>query len=84
MGGEIYEKRIRLFGTELNILTPGDCFEAATANGRNMILLIPETGININGELEAPLSKLKFKEDELTEDGPKKRGRYRTGEPPSN
>jgi len=35
-------KRIRLFDTELNILTPQGCFEAATADGRNIILLIPK------------------------------------------
>ena len=33
-------KRIRLFDTGLNILTPADCFEAATADGSNTILLI--------------------------------------------
>lgn len=68
-------KRIRLFDTELNILTPRDCFEAATANGRNMILLIPEREININKELEASISKLKSNDDSTTEDGSVKRSR---------
>ncbi|KAF1948545.1 hypothetical protein CC80DRAFT_556251 [Byssothecium circinans] len=45
-------KKMRLFDTELNILTPRDCFEAATAEGRNTILLIPEAEIYISEQLE--------------------------------
>ena len=51
-------KRIRLFDTELNILTPRGCFEAALADGTNTILLIPEAEISIDEELEASVSEL--------------------------
>jgi hypothetical protein len=51
-------KRIRLFDTALNILTPRGCFEAALADGTNTILLIPEAEINIDKELEASMSEL--------------------------
>ena len=66
-------KQIRLFDTELNILTPADCFEAATADGSNTILLIPEAEINISEELETSISKL-ASEGESTTEG-RKRGR---------
>lgn len=69
-------KKIRLFDTELNILTPQGCFEAATADGRNIILMIPETGIDISGELEASISELVSKEDSTAKGSPKKRGRH--------
>jgi hypothetical protein len=49
-------KRIRLFDIALNPLTPRECFEAAIANGANTILLIPETEINIDEQLEASMS----------------------------
>jgi hypothetical protein len=45
-------KHVRLFNTKLNILTPADCFEAATADGSNTIFLIPEAEIDITEELE--------------------------------
>jgi hypothetical protein len=51
-------KRIRLFDTALNILTPRDCFEAALADETNTILLIPEAEIDIDKELEASVSEL--------------------------
>ena len=60
-------KRIRLFDTELNILTPQDCFEAAIIDGRNTILLIPETEIEIGPELEASVAKLLPTEDSSEE-----------------
>jgi hypothetical protein len=69
-------KKIRLFDSELNILTPQDCFEAATADRRNIILLIPEAGINIGGELKASISELISKEDSTADRSPKKRGRH--------
>lgn len=69
-------KRIRLFDTELNILTPQGCFEAATADERNIILLIPETGIDISGELEASISELVSKEASTAKESPKKRGHH--------
>ncbi len=68
-------KRIRLFDTELNILTPQDCFAAATAKGKNIILLIPESAIDITGELEASISELISKEGSTGQESPKKRGR---------
>ena len=67
-------KGTRLFDTELNILTLADCFEAATANGSNTILLIPEAEINISEELETSISKLASEEESTTEKG-QKRGR---------
>ena len=33
---------MRLFNSELNNLTPRDCLEIATTDGRNAILLIPD------------------------------------------
>ena len=68
-------KQIRLFDTELNILTPRDCFEAAISNGRNTILLIPESEIDIGQELEASIAELVSEKDSTAERGPKKRGR---------
>ena len=50
----IIRRAVRLFDTELNILNPGDCFEAVTARGNNTVLLIPETDINIKERLEIP------------------------------
>jgi hypothetical protein len=58
-------KHIRLFNTKLNILTLIDYFEAATADGSNTILLIPETEINITKELENSISKLASEGDSL-------------------
>jgi hypothetical protein len=51
-------KRIRLFDTELNILTPRGCFEAALVDGTNTVLLIPQAEISIDEELEASVSEL--------------------------
>jgi hypothetical protein len=68
-------KRIRLFDTELNILTARDCFEAATTDGRNIILLIPETGIDIGQDLEASIVELLAESDSTAGEAPKKRGR---------
>ena len=42
---------MRLYDTKLNILTPGNCFDAATDNGRNTIFLIPEADMDLNKEL---------------------------------
>jgi len=49
-------EQIRAYDTDLNILTPRMCFQAAIANGSNMLLLIPEKEIDINEELETCLS----------------------------
>jgi hypothetical protein len=67
-------KHIRLFDIKLNILTPADCFESATADGSNTIFLIPEAEINISEELENSISKLARDGDSLPEEG-RKRGR---------
>jgi hypothetical protein len=39
------------------------CFQAAIANGSNMLLLIPEKEIHINDELEASVSQLLSESD---------------------
>ncbi|KAF2813239.1 uncharacterized protein BDZ99DRAFT_496279 [Mytilinidion resinicola] len=67
-------KQVRLFDTELNSLTPRDCFEAATAQGSNTILLIPETEINISEQLENSVPK-PAPESEPTQEESRKRGR---------
>lgn len=51
-------KRIRLYDIDLNVLTPQMCYQAAVANSGNLLLLIPETDININAELEASVNQL--------------------------
>jgi hypothetical protein len=51
-------EQIRAYDTDLNILTPQMCFQAAIANGSNMLLLIPEKEIDISEELEASVSQL--------------------------
>lgn len=68
-------KRIRLFDTDFNILTPADCFEAVTAGGKNTILLIPEGEIDISEELEASVSKLESQGGFIVKQGPTKRSR---------
>jgi hypothetical protein len=68
-------KHVRLFDTQLNILTPADCFEAVTTNGSNTILLIPEEEIDISKELENSVSKLASEGDSILKEG-RKRGRY--------
>jgi hypothetical protein len=47
-----------VYNTDLNILTLQMCFQAAIANGSNMLLLIPEKEIDINEELKASVSRL--------------------------
>jgi len=49
---------MRLYDTDLNILTPQMCFQAAIANRKNILFLIPERDIDINEELEASVSQL--------------------------
>ena len=45
------------------------CFQAAIANGSNMLLLIPEKEIDINKELEASVSQLLSEPDSQMEAG---------------
>ena len=56
-------EQIRVYDTDLNILTPQMCFQAAIANGSNMLLLILKKEININKELKAFISRLLSKLD---------------------
>jgi hypothetical protein len=49
---------MRLYDTDLNILTPQMCFQAAIANKSNMLLLVLERDIDISKELEASVSEL--------------------------
>lgn len=63
MAKKYMRKRIRLFDTALNILTPRECFEAALADETHTILLIPEAEISIDEELEASVPKLASKSD---------------------
>lgn len=46
-------KNIRIFDTNLRMLAPQDCFEAATAHGMNTILLIPETKLYAINDIAA-------------------------------
>jgi hypothetical protein len=59
---EYIRKHVRLFNTQLNILTLPDCFEVVTTDGGNTILLIPEAEIDISEELEGSISKLASEE----------------------
>ena len=60
---------MRVYDTDLNILTPQTCFQATIANKSNMLLLIPETEIDINEELQAPVSQLFSESDSQMEAG---------------
>lgn len=52
------KEQMRLYDTDLNILIPEMCFQAAIANRRNILLLIPERDIDTSEELEASVSTL--------------------------
>lgn len=58
MAKKYMQKRIRLFDTALNSLTSQECFKAVIADEINTILLISETKINIDKQLEASVSVL--------------------------
>lgn len=62
-------EQIRVYDTDLNILTLQMSFQAAITNGSNMLLLIPENEIDINRELEASVSQLLSELDFQMEDG---------------
>ncbi len=53
-------KKVRPFDINLRRLTPRDCFEAATANGKNTIYLIREADLNIINEVEAKASDIRL------------------------
>ena len=67
-------KQMRLLDTDLNILTPRNCFQAAIADGSNTLLVIPEKEIDINEQLEASVSELPSVSDSHAGVG-RKRGR---------
>jgi hypothetical protein len=62
-------EQIRVYDSQLNILTLQMCFQATIANGSNMLLLIPEKEIDINEELEASVSRLLSELDSQMEAG---------------
>ncbi|PSS27714.1 hypothetical protein M430DRAFT_38457 [Amorphotheca resinae ATCC 22711] len=62
-------EQIRVYDTDLNILTPQICFQAAIANRSNMLLLIPAREIDINEELEASVSQMLSESDSQIETG---------------
>lgn len=51
-------KQIRVYDTDLIILNPQLCFQAAIATRHNMLILIPKNETNINEELEDSVSQL--------------------------
>ncbi|KAH7379030.1 hypothetical protein BKA64DRAFT_750205 [Cadophora sp. MPI-SDFR-AT-0126] len=57
-------EQIRVYDTDLNILTPQMCYEAAMANRCNILLLIPGKQLDISEELEASVSLLLLSESE--------------------
>jgi hypothetical protein len=60
---------MRLSDTDLNIIIPQMCFQAAITNGSNILLLIPEREIDINEELEASVCQLLSGSDSQMEAG---------------
>ena len=68
-------KGIRLFDKNLVILAPKNCFEAATIDGSNTILLVRDTEMDIEGKLESSISELVSKPASSPGEGPNKRGR---------
>ncbi len=51
-------KGIRPFDSSGNVLVPRTCFQAATADGSNTILLVPEKSIKVKNQLVVPASKV--------------------------
>jgi hypothetical protein len=66
-------KRIRPFNTSLRIIGGKDCFKSVIGDRTNMILLIPDGELDINGETLDTASK--FRADGLAQAEP---GRKRT------
>ena len=56
---ENMRKKIRLFDSNLRMLTPRDCFEAATTDGTNSIYLIPEANLNAINEIAATAPEIR-------------------------
>ena len=63
------KEQMRVYDTDLNILTPQMCVQAAIANRGNILLLIPERDIDINEELEASVAQLLSESDSQEDDG---------------
>ena len=63
------KEQIRLYDTDLNILTSHMCYQAAIANKGNILLLIPEREIDINKELETSVSQLLSESDSQMDGG---------------
>lgn len=58
-----------------NLLVPRTCFQAATANGSNTLLLIPEDSIEVNDQLMVFVPNA-MPERELSTGARQKRGRH--------
>ena len=56
---ENMRKKIRLFDSNLRMLMPRDCFEAATTNGTNSIYLIPHASLNAINEIAATAPEIR-------------------------
>ena len=56
---ENMKKKIRLFDSNLRMLMPRDCFEAATTNGTNSIYLIPQASLNAISEIAATAPEIR-------------------------
>ncbi len=56
---ENMRKKIRLFDSNLRMLMPRDCFEAATTNGTNSIHLIPQASLNAINEIAATAPEIR-------------------------
>ena len=52
-------KNIRIFNTNLRMLAPQDCFEAATTYGTNTILLVPEAKLHAINDIAASASGIR-------------------------
>ncbi|KAG4414646.1 hypothetical protein IFR04_012217 [Cadophora malorum] len=68
-------KAIRPFDSSLNLLVPRTCFQAATADGSNTILLVREDDIEVNNQLVLSVSN-EIPERELPPSGRQHRIRH--------
>ena len=57
-------EKVRLFNTELRMMTPRDCYQALVADGTYTILLLRESELDINNDLL--LSAMKVRIDALS------------------
>ncbi|KAH6675916.1 hypothetical protein B0J14DRAFT_587589, partial [Halenospora varia] len=68
-------KGIRPFDSSFNLLVPRTCFQAATADGSNAILLIPENNMEVDNQLVVFVPNA-MPETELPDGARQKRGRH--------